>query len=272
MSWNCADEQDLKLDLSVPGSISVSPRFHVRNDQVRFGPQLPQLDRPIPLQLMGDKEGMDKGPAWWFQQPYTKVVVVRGLDFNADGGLNDKRWFEFRHTRKQRRQTIAPAASKPWFCYWNNTILEGFIYVTQNFSGQYQPVSSEYIASSGSTVDSKALAADDEPASHAAYTVRKRTIIDPGHLAAYSKDIKIEERRVPNTVPAPYCVHMQVMNDGTASPIADENGNPATIQLIESSSTYDLDVNQPHAQKDKRTSLWERDPSAGICECEWASN
>ncbi|KAI4260784.1 MAG: hypothetical protein L6R42_003894, partial [Xanthoria sp. 1 TBL-2021] len=257
MSWNCADEQDLKLDLSTPGSISISPRFPAQNNQVRFGPQLPQLDQPIPLTLMGDKEGMDKGPAWWFQQPYTKVVVVRGNDFVAYGGVNDKRWFEFQHARKEKRQTIAPIASKPWFCYWNNTILEGFIYVTQNFSGQYQPVSSGYVTSSSPTADSEAPAAGYEAGSFKAYRplpsgsadrsdlLQKRTIIDPSQLAAYSKDIKIEERRTPGTVPAPYCVRMQIMNDGSASPVTDESGSLLTIGLEETPSTYDPGADQP---------------------------
>ncbi|KAL8768647.1 MAG: hypothetical protein Q9209_005206 [Squamulea sp. 1 TL-2023] len=281
MAWECADEQDLKLDLSVPGSISVSPRFPTQNNQVRFGPQLPQLDQPIALKLMGDREGMDKGPAWWFQQPYTKVVVVRAADFKAYGGAKDKRWLETRHARKERRQTVARVTSKPWFCYWNNTILEGFIYVTQNFSGQYQPVSSDYAASSRPLADLEAPASSYESDSFAAYSpfpsgsaesLRKRTMVDPTQLAAYSKDIKIEERRAPDTDPAPYCVHMQIMNDGTASAINDESGSPVTIQLLETASTYNSGADQPDKQKERRASFWERDPSTGKCECEWSSN
>ncbi|KAL8698771.1 MAG: hypothetical protein Q9224_001701 [Gallowayella concinna] len=279
MSWNCADEQDLKLDLSVSGEISVSPRFPAQTDRVRYGPQLPQLDQPIPLKLMGDKEGMDKGPAWWFQQPYTKVVVVRSGEFNADGALNDKRWIVDRQARRERRRAVAPATSKPWFCYWNNTLLEGFIYVTQEFSGQYQPVSSEDLASSSSAAESGTSEKDYGSGSFHAYTplpsssrrsVEKRQTISPSQLAAYSKDIKIEERRAPNTLPAPYCVHMQIMNDGTASPIPDENGNPQTIQLIETPSTYDGSVETHNIQK--RGAFWERDPSDNKCECEWLSS
>ncbi|KAL8670390.1 MAG: hypothetical protein Q9168_005072 [Polycauliona sp. 1 TL-2023] len=266
MAWNCADEQDLKLDLSTQGSISISPRFPAQPNQVRFGPQLPQLDQPIPLKLMGDKDGMDKGPAWWFQQPFTKVVVVRGNDFNAVGGVNGRRWFEHQHARNEKRQTIAPVASKPWFCYWNNTILEGFIYVTQNFSGQYQPISSGYVSSASPAADPEALAADYDVGPLDSYpslapgsggSGRKRALVDPTQLAAYSKDIKIEERRSPQTDPAPYCVHMQIMNDGSASPLADENGNTATIQLLETPSTYDT-------RKGKRARLGKRGASARL--------
>ncbi|KAL8820484.1 MAG: hypothetical protein Q9223_001314 [Gallowayella weberi] len=269
MSWNCADEQDLKLDLSVSGKISVSPRFPTQTNKVRYGPQLPQLDKPIPLKLMGDKEGMDKGPAWWFQQPYTKVVVVRGYDFNADGALNDKRWIVDRQARRERRQAVAPATAKPWFCYWNNTLLEGFIYVTQNFSGQYQAVAAESGTSEEDNGSGSFYAYTPHP-SRATGSIGKRQSIDPSQLAAYSKDIKIEERRAPNTSPAPYCVHMQIMNDGTASPIPDVNGNPETIQLIETAATYDAKVAAPHARK--RGALWERDASDNRCECEWLSN
>ncbi|KAL8798963.1 MAG: hypothetical protein Q9182_006241 [Xanthomendoza sp. 2 TL-2023] len=279
MSWNCADEQDLKLDLSVSGKISVSPRFPLQQNMVRYGPQLPQLDQPIALKLMGDKEGMDKGPAWWFQQPYTKVVVVRDYDFNADGSLNDKRWIVDRQARRERRRAVATPTAKPWFCYWNNTLLEGFIYVTQNFSGQYQAVSSEYLASSSSAAESGTSEGDSGSGSFHAYTPHpprstgsfgKRQSIDPSQLAAYSKDIKIEERRAPNTSPAPYCVHMQIMNDGTASPIPDANGSPQTIRLIETAATYDAKVGAPHIRK--RGAFWERNASDNRCECEWLSN
>ncbi|KAL8998717.1 MAG: hypothetical protein Q9169_002272 [Polycauliona sp. 2 TL-2023] len=274
MAWNCADEQDLKLDLSTAGSISISPRFPAQNHKVRFGPQLPQLDKPIPLQLMGDKEGMEKGPAWWFQQLFTKVVVVRDGDFNAYEGVNDKRWFDFQYARKEKRQSIAPVASKPWFCYWNNTTLEGFIYVTQNFSGQYQRVSPGYEASSSAAADPEALASDYGSGSLDSYlssssespdTLRKRLLVDPTKLAAYSKDIKIVERRNSATDPAPYCVHMQIMNDGSAQPVPDEIGNPATIELIETSPTYET-------RKEKRAKPWQRGATGDGCECEWISN
>lgn len=275
MSWGCAKWADLKLDLSVPKMVSVSPRFPALSNQVYLGPQPPQLDQPVPLNLMGDKDGLYRGPAWWFQQPYTKVVVVPEVDFNADNTVpgNTRRWFEPRQRRGENmrldnrgRWMIAPPSAKPWFCYWNDTILEGFIYVTQNSSSQGQPTNSEYADSSSPTVDNPSAAFPSLTPGSSVPTgsLQKRQSVDPAQLTAYSKIVKIEERRPPSTVSPPYCVHMQIMNDGTANPIPDESGKPLTIQLSETPPTYDGSMH-------KRNDLWERDDPTSGCECEWVS-
>ncbi|KAL8716270.1 MAG: hypothetical protein Q9220_000175 [cf. Caloplaca sp. 1 TL-2023] len=290
-SWSCANGADLKLDLSVPNMISVSPLVPTQPNQVYFGPQPPDLTIPVPLSLMGDRDGMEKGPAWWFQQPYTKVVVVPGVDFNAGGGTK-KRWFDLPRDRKDNRRvsvrnygyghTVATPAMKPWFCYWNSTILEGFIYVTQNSSMQS---SSESAESASPTSPTPAYPSIYIPPSFAAFTsfpptaatptgtVDKRQVSNPSSYAAYSKDVKIEERRAPGTQPPPYCVHMQIMNDGTANPIGDENGQPITVQLEEIQPGSDGSVSQDGSGGRKRGNLWERGPSStSSCECEWINS
>ncbi|KAL9592824.1 MAG: hypothetical protein Q9179_006333 [Wetmoreana sp. 5 TL-2023] len=289
MSWGCTNKADLKLDLSIPKMISVSPRYPAPLDQVYFGPQPPQLDNPVVLNLMGDRDGLDKGPAWWFQQPYTKVVVVPSVDFNADNTIpgSTKRWRDRRQHREESmrlnvhgRRAIAPPTAKPWFCYWNDTILEGFIYVTQNSSGQDQATDSEYETPASATADSDSPIASTAiygGSPLAAYSsisggsamptapVQKRQGMDPTQLAAYSKDVKIEERRPSTTTTPPYCIQMQIMNDGTASPISDDNGKPVMIQLSEIPPDYD--TNRPN-----RRDLWDRDASDGGCKCEWVSS
>ncbi|KAI4123554.1 MAG: hypothetical protein LQ338_005207 [Usnochroma carphineum] len=268
--------------------VSVSPRFPSTPNQVHFGPQPPQMDQPVPLQLMGDKNGMDRGPAWFFQQSYTKVVVVPGPFWEFDHG-NTRRWFDLWRGRSSSRRLnprgdggIAPAAAKPWFCYWNNTILEGFIYVTQNSSGRVQPASTEYPWPSSPTGDYDPPAAawsinsDQPPAMFTSFppanptmatgSMHKRQTPDPSELSAYTKVVKIEERRDPDVVLQPYCVHMQIMNDGTAQPLPEPSITLTATEPEDDESNY-----QPSRLR-RRGPLFERDSSTSACECEWVSS
>ena len=289
-AWDCVDGADLKLDLSIPGNVSVSPRYPPTANKIRFGPQPPQLDQPVPLRLVRDKDGMEKGPAWFFQQTYTKVVVIPGMDWGANA-QGSRRWFDPQERDTNRKwldsrgydppRGIAPPAAHPWFCYWNNTILEGFIYVTQNASENNQPTSSEYGSSSSSTGDldsSAAASSDDGPSPFPTTTsppppypavpsppVRRRQVQDPSQLAAYPRDVKIEERRDPNTLVQPYCVHMQIMNDWSAQPAEDSQ----IVMLTENEPNNEQVMAQGSSKRGKRGNLWKRTSATSACECEW---
>ncbi|KAL9602335.1 MAG: hypothetical protein Q9219_001901 [cf. Caloplaca sp. 3 TL-2023] len=283
-AWGCANTVDLRLDLSIPPMVSVSPRYPPMPNQIRFGPQPPQLDQPVPLSLMADKDEIDKGPAWFFQEAFTKIVVVPDRMWDLEGEekrrwLGNKRQLDVRgHDFTQG--IIAPIAAKPWFCYWNNTYLEGFIYVTQNFSGVVEPTSTPYDMPAGTTddVDASAVASlgyeDSPPASATSFLppepamptepIRKRETADPSQLLAYSKDVKIEERRDPNVVTEPYCVHMQIMNDGSAQPLPE----PIISLLEDEPDDYPI-MTPGDERKAKRDGLWARHSATSACECEW---
>lgn len=291
-AWDCSSSVDVRLDISDPSLISVSPRYPQMANQIHFGPQPPQTSQATSLMLMGDKDGMEKGPAWFFQQQYTKVVVISEQDWNRDAGYK-RRWIKFPQRRpKSRRfnfgeyrspQGIAPITAKPWFCYWNNTVLEGFIYVTQNSSDQTESTSSEAYTTSSPYGDLYTTAAASwegyEAAPSAASTsipsdptipgapVNRRYAVDPSQMAEYPRDVKIEERRDPNNVIQPYCVHMQIMNDGTAQPLPDED-----IVSLNEYKPDDDDVRpRPSSIKEKRGNIWERNSATSACECEWVS-
>ncbi|KAL9027419.1 MAG: hypothetical protein Q9196_004050 [Gyalolechia fulgens] len=289
-AWDCSNSVDLKLDISDPKLISVSPLYPSTGNQIHFGSQPPQTDHAASLMLMGDKDGMERGPAWFFQQPYTKIVVIPDQDWGLDGGYRKRRLNFLRRRTESRRlnirgydspQEIAPIAAKPWFCYWNNTILEGFIYVTQNSSGQPQSTSAEANSAMSPSGDlstpatasweghgAAPFAASTSSAPDPATPVvsmEKRNTTDPLQLPAYPRDVKIEERRDPGVVLQPYCVHMQIMNDGSAQPLPDED----IISLTEYKPDDDEVGPQPTSDKEKRGYLWERSSATSACECEW---
>ncbi|KAL8917147.1 MAG: hypothetical protein Q9208_008116 [Pyrenodesmia sp. 3 TL-2023] len=289
-AWDCSIATDLKLDLSVPKMVSVSPRFSPAPDQVRFGPQPPHVDKPVSLRLMGDKDGMERGPAWFFQQPYTKVVVLPGKTWELGSRFN-RRWFDVRGGRRTSMQPeargygfagIAPPAAKPWFCYWNNTILEGFIYVTKNSSEMAQAGSSTSPSApspTGYLINPPPAASDVEEEPFTSFrppnaamptdVIERRYTSEPSQLTAYSKIVKMVERRDPNLHSQPYCVHMQIMNDGTAQPLPEPS-----VTIAEIPPDYDQDNHQAIRQLAKRWNVWERgdsDSSTSACQCEWVS-
>ncbi|KAL8665100.1 MAG: hypothetical protein Q9202_002500 [Teloschistes flavicans] len=271
MAWDCSNSADLKIDLSLPQMISVSPLRPAPVNVVRFGPQPPSLDEPIPLMLMGDRDRMADGPAWWAQHVYTKTVVVPGINFNADNSIPgptlEKRWGSYGHESggsirigTSGHRSVAQPGDQPWFCYWNSTILEIFIYVTQNSSGQTQLIGSGLAAASSTSVDWQSPAV---PTS----SLRRRQNVDPSQLAGYSKDIKIEERRSPTpTDPSPYCVQMQIMNDNSAQELPpNASGRRQIITLTETAPSNSMRMH-------KRSDLWERDDSTNACQCEWVNS
>ena len=221
----------------------------------------------MPLYLMGDEDGMSRGPAWWFQQPYTKLVVVPDLDFNADDSveITRRQWSESRQGGTEGMgligrgiRNIALPAAKPWFCYWNETVLEGFIYVTQDsspedpYSGPWQTAAADSANNAWDTTETTE-------------SLRKRSSVDPSELVAYSKVVKIEERRPSEPTSPPFCQQMQIMNDGTASPLADDYGSPNIISLEEMPPQYERMMR-------RRDGFVERDNTLRGCECEWVSS
>lgn len=110
-----------------------------------YGTQPPNLDGQKVMTLVRDFDDPEYGPAWFFQVPYSKVVVLQehvfeGLIVKAvdeDGEKFEyplkKRTGTTRGTQKRdphdrRRKGVANPGDKPWFCYWRGTLLEGFLY------------------------------------------------------------------------------------------------------------------------------------------------
>ncbi|KAK0328468.1 hypothetical protein LTR82_000399 [Friedmanniomyces endolithicus] len=114
------------------------------DDQLYYGAQQPFMQTSwAPFHAVQDNDSPESGPAFYFQQMYDKVVVVPEAALSLPGkppppppgkekrqGLQiDEKWL----LQKQ----VAQAGEKPWFCVWNNTFIEGFIYVQQPVASTY---------------------------------------------------------------------------------------------------------------------------------------
>lgn len=116
-----------------------------------FGTQPPVLTNTQVLNLVTDTKDPNRGPAWFFELPYNKLVIVpeallspsntkrdypggpsRDGKNKQDDGIDDNDKGRSRHSASDfgNRRGVAEPGDRPWFCYWNGTLLEAFIYVS----------------------------------------------------------------------------------------------------------------------------------------------
>lgn len=98
--------------------------------QLLYGLQVSSMATPFePFLLVSDRDDPENGHAYYFQTTYDKVVVLPGDAL--PGGVSSgkaKRDYVDGSGAWAVSKDVAEIGDKPWFCYWNATSLEGFIY------------------------------------------------------------------------------------------------------------------------------------------------
>ena len=233
-----------------------------------YGAQPPTLHHPQVLNLALDKYDPSRGPAWYFQTLlYNKVVVVRENELTAPNS-HSKRDVSRpeRDTPGLQQKTVPQPGERPWFCYWNNTLLEAFIYVNDTSTAACAlPATTTSIASTTTSAPSSQTT-----------SLPPYALPSPVFMPCYPKIVKLEERRISqeDSTPQPYCVQHYITGDGAALPYLDGNGKPVTIQLNETeppippplvrrSPTFD-DAEGFRPNVDERS-------STASCGCAWLS-
>ncbi|KAF2843389.1 hypothetical protein M501DRAFT_83918 [Patellaria atrata CBS 101060] len=123
-------------------------------DKLNYGHQSPMIT-PQNLILVADLDEQNRGPAYHFQTLYDKLVILKSDEMYSRRKRNSPfGGFLWGH----RNQLVA--GEEPWFCWWNHTLIEGYIYVTQNstFAESY---SSLYITSTTSGASQATRTASD---------------------------------------------------------------------------------------------------------------
>jgi len=151
-----------------------------------------------PMQLVTDIDDPSKGPAYQFQAFYPKMVVLSPSAFEPGGPSKRDALYSGKH-RLQKREELA-AGSQPWFCYWNNTLIEGFIYAKDDAKS----------TSTSSPSSTTAISGSASPTT----TCTSSTPSAPT-MPVYPYVVKIEERRIPGSQ-GPYCQRMQILDNGQA--------------------------------------------------------
>jgi hypothetical protein len=208
------------------------------------------------MKLMQDKTNMSLGPALFFFTDFDKVIIIAEEDFPAIApekrSVREAEVLQ-RGLNPTNPPTVAQPGHRPWFCWWNVTFLEAFIYVNQTRTG-YLNLPSPTI---GAIEDPETTSGADE------FPVPP----DPGSKAdmLYPWLVKIEEKRFVQHGPAPYCEQMQLMDDGTiAGPL---EGGPVLIEELDVSRAPG--VVEAFPQILKREDEEEPGPEVENCFCQW---
>ena len=292
--------------------------------RVQYGAQPPQLDHQYPLVLMENRDEPTKGPAYIFGQLYNKTVILKEGDIPG-GYLSPKRSLLERwslnegvidkSTRLHERDgstwgsdSIVQPSDKPWYCFWNGTILEGFIFLTQNASSSasesttspYAAATSSYAAATSSyaaATSSYAAAISPYAAATSPYAVAtSEAYPQPMHgppgkrqaspnLHQYPKMIKIQERRPQYNCIQPYCQQMQILDNGQPGPLRSQTTNELIIvNLTESEPPFQHQEQVVSGDESGPPGPWDSAPTTGgqprrrshtkrqyhnSCQCEW---
>ncbi|GAB7339151.1 hypothetical protein MBLNU457_5817t3 [Dothideomycetes sp. NU457] len=278
-AWSCEPAREAKMLIFIgpqPGSASSRVGAYIYSadrddDDYAYGTQVP-VTAWQPLQLVTDLNNPAAGPAYQFQAFYSKLVVADPSAFQpSQVGGNSKReaeinpyWFT-----RHESDTIA-AGTQPWFCYWNQTLLEGFIYINQNSSSANASMSMSSSAHHGTSYtgvlttssSSSASAPTQWPNNNAWSDSTLEGFGGPDEDDAdpyppYQYVVHIEERRIPGSTP-PYCQKMQILDDGQAGLL------PPSFTIGEDDPGYLSYVNSGLRRR-KRTEV------AGSCHCQWST-
>ncbi|KAI9831844.1 MAG: hypothetical protein M1826_002876 [Phylliscum demangeonii] len=308
-AWSCdlslTDTPQLQIEITAaqdgsPDLIRLSiPESH--SAPVRHGTQPPLVRGPQNLALVVDRLSLDAGPAYVFQASYTKLVILDetkltlpspgGGGGNAGGRPPTKRDLAEslaaalehendagpapdemrRRGGKLHKKAALRPGDRPWYCYWNGTVLEGFIYVTKNAANTTGPTSlSTGIA--GATATSTAVPS---------------ALLDlhPPTFPAYPKLVKLMERRDPivdGVGSAPprraYCQQMQVLDDMSLGPVTQPGSNELAILYLSETSSgpskqkrADLDLDLEGRAYKSMSDLTKRALTPNRCFCAWTS-
>lgn len=306
-AWSCnmADSNSLAMNVAFSSSASSSSSslnafvFSTADqDNITYGVRTP-VTNWSPLTPVVDLDDPRRGPAYYFTAYYDKLVVLDEGTFSPTH-VNYKRDTHHMFGGWVRHEVV-PAGEQPWFCYFNQTFIEVFIYVSDNSSASEssasaatsQPTGSAAVTSSpysyassvpltGST--SFAVSPSTAPVSSAwtstsasgsaAYPTGGARKRDDGDVDWHSLDdypfvVKIEERRISGS-PQGYCQKMQILDDGTAGQVADHTGQFIQFTLNETDPTYGSAASSGASNSGSTRRLLKR-TSDNSCHCQWMS-
>ena len=236
-------------------------------------------------------EDPTRGPAYFFVQPYNKTVILREDDLPGGYPLPKRSLLERlsfneeavdKPTRVHKRgdstwgsDSIAQPTDKPWYCFWNGTILEGFIFITQNAN-----------ASASENTTSPSAAATSEAYFQEMNQPPGKRQASPSPVQ-YPKMIKIEERRPQYNCVQPYCQQMQILDTGQPGPLRSPITNELIIvNLTESEPPFQHQAQEVPGGEGGPSGPWNSAPTTGgqarrrlqtkrqslmPCQCEWTS-
>ncbi|PGH17776.1 hypothetical protein AJ79_00917 [Helicocarpus griseus UAMH5409] len=256
-SWQCMKKGSFSCVLSEKPdkTKNIQLQSYERSGDFIYGAQAPSLpETSFDLELMLDKTEPDLGPALFFFTPFDKLVILPESYFlNSSNSTNAA---ELTRQAEDSKLLMSRPGDKPYFCWWNTTYLELFIYVNEpitktstitgtSYSTPTTPSTTFSTATAMPTLDLRRLRLD-----YARLEARNHLPIE------YPRKIKLEEKRLTTDGTPPFCEQMQVMDDWSISgPVGDR------ILLEESENTL--------SSKRGIFPVSERQIDDDECNCQW---
>jgi len=224
----------------------------LRNDADKtvpnYGLQPPALPAAS-LTLVDDLDDPNLGPAYHFQGTFNKLVILEessGFMKGTKRSPGDRA-----PPPDQAHGNVVQPGERPWYCYWNGTMIEGYLYRSPTGNQVIEPLTSMKITTISTTVPIDVLSSPT-----AQPELPKAPFI-----------AKIEERRLPENDSPPACQQMQLTVGGSMVPVTDANGNTIVVKVEEKDPTFEeyhyWSPRNERMMKDKRA-----DP-LNSCHCQW---
>lgn len=211
-SWGCYNQKPIPMKI---GGDEDDRTIDFYSDPLpktlTYGAQAPFFTEPsMPLKLVMDTTDLSLGPALSFFTFFDKLVVVPEDTFSSSD-VSKRSISENDVLAGIHRKRSSDIGDRPWFCWWNGTSMEFFLYLNQTTRDWRSDHDS---ATKTSSKDSPTRRSD-------------------APLPNYDRRIKIDEKRDNADAQSPYCQQMQVMHDGSIESV--------------STDTIGISVNEPTA-------------------------
>jgi hypothetical protein len=246
-----------------------------------YGSQPPTVPEQKLLWVV-DQRDRGRGPALHFQTAYDKIVIFEGSSFpsrNIQIKSNQKRHDTMPADQGPHNHRFANSPGEtPWYCIWNQTYIEGFVYIQQPVHGaetqQYTTMTNMVMTTITSTKGATASIPSSQPTTTSLFGSITTTTTPQHNLHPRATDVlfphdgsassstttgfasspslptsapsrfpfivKIEERRLPNPLFTPFCQRMRVLADGSTVPYM-ENGNPV-VEVLKEAAPQKIDA------------------------------
>lgn len=275
---------------------------------IQYGVQAPDLGTR-PMQLVLDLDFQRYGPAYHFSTSYDKLVILSDDELFPDSTPPAMRKRgEDEKPRFKHRFQVKPG-DFPWFCWFNQTYIEGYVYVENNSTAasftnfQTSEPTSSPMEPTGSVAastpletgfHSHSLTSETSTSSSSTATQTGMPIVPreaedkSSRLVPYPRIVKIEERRLPNT-PQPYCQRMHLLENGVMAPSYTPEGfydlrylderSPSMAEFLENDDEGKDKTKSPgkdsttaalvRAVKRRAARLAARGDPPDACHCQW---
>ncbi|RMD39255.1 hypothetical protein DV735_g5875, partial [Chaetothyriales sp. CBS 134920] len=271
-TWDCMNQSYLGISVfdngpGQPYQVAFDD-YSVLTKLFEYGPQPPDFNgTSFTLSPAQDKDDGELGVAMFFSHLFDKLIILES-DALTPPPKSSKRSvpasFVQRRAQNIARGSYLNVADKPWYCFWNSTIEEFWIFLDQDLDSA-SSTSAASASSLSSSITAVSFASSTTPTAsiHKEGYAPKRYADANGQL--FPKLIKMVEKRKPVGNVAPYCQQMQVLDDWQIVPIA-------TVPTI---AIQETDYAQPTGSR-KRWMLEARaDPKQELesnCLCEYFSS